>query len=477
MPKFIGRKRELQALIDLLRLNIAVFIVVKGRRRIGKTRLLEEYAKNFDKVFIFSGLPPEADTTNEMQLAEFLKQLKRQLPNEDFAMGDWGDLFWQLSKYTQRGRILIILDEISWMGSKDPLFLGKLKNAWDLYFKNNDKLALAISGSASSWIEKNLLRSTGFVGRISLNMTLEEMPLKDCLEFWNGKDNISVFNALKLLSITGGVPRYLEAINADLAAETNIKNLCFAKNGLLFQEFDIIFHDLFSKRSVLYKRIVTILADGAMEPKQICQKLGIKAGGDISGYLNDLVCAGFVTRDYTWHVKSGNLAKLSQFRLKDNYSRFYLKYILPRKAKIEQEDYLDIALADLSGWNTVMGLQFENLILSNRDLIKKALQLNLSEIIYDNPFFQHKTTKHAGCQIDYLIQTKFNTLFVCEIKFSHKIIGLGIIDEMKDKIKRLKVPKGFSCFPVLIHANGVSDALEGSGYFTKIINFAELVEG
>ncbi|GAF83212.1 unnamed protein product, partial [marine sediment metagenome] len=189
MPKFIGRKNELKSLIDLLKLNIAVFIVVRGRRRIGKTRLLEEYSKNFDEVFIFSGLPPEENTTNETQLKEFLKQLKRQLPNENFEMGDWGDLFWQLSRYVQKGRVLIILDEISWMGSKDPDFLGKLKNAWDLYFKNNDQLALAVSGSASSWIERNLLHSTGFVGRVSLDMILEEMPLKDCLEFWDDQSH------------------------------------------------------------------------------------------------------------------------------------------------------------------------------------------------------------------------------------------------------------------------------------------------
>ncbi|MGD9153068.1 MAG: ATP-binding protein [Gammaproteobacteria bacterium] len=476
MPKFIGRKNEIKRLVDLLQLDIAVFIVLKGRRRIGKSRLLEEYSNNFAKIFVFSGLPPEKNTTNETQLKEFLKQLTRQLPSKNFTMGDWGDLFWQLSKYTKEGKVLIVLDEINWMGSKDPNFLGKLKNAWDLYFKKNDQLALAVSGSAASWIEKNLLNSTGFVGRVSLDMTLEEMPLKDCLEFWKNKHYVSVFNALKLLSITGGVPRYLELIRADLSAEINIKNLCFTKDGVLFSEFDEIFHDLFSKRRGLYKRIVTILADGALEPKEICQKLGIKAGGDISEYLNDLVCAGFITRDYTWNIKSGKLAKFSQFRLKDNYSRFYLKYILPRKPKIEKEDYIDISLADLPGWNAIMGLQFENLVLSNRNLIKKVLQINLSDVIYDNPFFQHKTTKQAGCQIDYLIQTRLNTLFVCEIKFSKKTIGLGVVDEVKEKINRLKVPKGFSCFPILIHANDVSDALEDSGYFTKIIDFTKLIE-
>ena len=122
-----------------------------------------------------------------------------------------------------------------------------------------------------------------------------------------------------------------------------------------------------------------------------------------------------------------------------------------------------------------MGLQLENLILSNKDLIKAALKISPEDVVCDNPFFQRKTTKQEGCQIDYLVQTKFNTLFICEIKFSKNEIPTSIVDEMREKIRRLHIPKHFSYRPVLIHVNGVSEQAEDSGYFTKIINFAELV--
>ena len=476
MSKFRGRKKELGQLKSLVSLNKSGFVVLKGRRRIGKTRLLEEFGKQFKQTFIFSGLPPSKDPTNEVQLAEFIKQFHRQLPAISLKGGDWSDLFWQLSQHTQEGSVLIVLDEISWMGSKDPDFLGKLKNAWDLYFKKNDQLILAVCASASYWVDKNLLSGTAFVGRISLTMTLEELPLHDCLSFWDEEQGVSPFNTLKLLSVTGGIPRYLEEVQAGLSAEENIKRLCFTKNGMLLNEFDNIFNDLFSNRSKQYKNILYALADGMKEQKQIGEKVNILPGSNLTEYLDELITSGFVSRDYTWHIKSGQLSKLSEYRLKDNYSRFYLKYILPRKPKIEVEDLSDISLAELPGWNSMIGLQLENLILSNRDLIKKALNINPSDIVCDNPFFQRKTTKQKGCQIDYLIQTKFNVLYVCEIKFSKKEIGSKVIGEMQEKIKRLNTPKHFSIQPILIHVGEVSDVLEDSTYFTKIIDFVDLIK-
>src|SRR5262249_30529148 len=161
----------------------------------------------------FSGLLPTEETTAQSQRDEFAGQLARQTGQARFKKEDWSDLFWQLSKYSGKGSVLIILDEISWVGSKDSDFLGKLKNGWDLYFKKNDQLILAICGSATTWIDKNILSSTGFLGRESLSLTLEELPLSDCAQFWNSENKrISAHEKLKFLAVTGGIPRYLEHI-------------------------------------------------------------------------------------------------------------------------------------------------------------------------------------------------------------------------------------------------------------------------
>jgi hypothetical protein len=123
-----------------------------------------------------------------------------------------------------------------------------------------------------------------------------------------------------------------------------------------------------------------------------------------------------------------------------------------------------------------MGLQVENLVLSNRHLIKSALRIDPNDVICDNPFFQRKTTKNAGCQIDYLIQTKYNTLYICEIKYSKNEIGTQIIEEMNEKIKRLNIPKHFSFRAVLIQVNGISEALEEKQFFSHIIDFGAFLK-
>lgn len=476
MSTFVGRKKELNKLNLLLNKKSASLVVVKGRRRIGKSRLIEEFGKSH-RIYTFSGVLPNEKTTLQSQLREFGWQLGKALGKPAFKDDDWNDLFLRLAKHTRKGRVIILFDEISWMGSLDSDFLGKLKNAWDLEFKKNPQLILVLCGSVSAWIEKNILSSSGFLGRISLKLTLEELPLFYCNNFWIDQgDNISAYEKFKVLSVTGGIPKYLEEIQSNLSAEENIKNLCFDRSGLLFNEFDQIFSDIFSKRSEIYKRIVECLADGKYEYEEIYKKLGVDKSGVISEYLDDLVKSGFLRRDFTWHVINGKKSKLSRYRVSDNYLRFYLKYIFPNKEKIERDGYYDGSLLALPGWEGAMGLQFENLVLNNREQILKILQINSNDIVYENPFFQRKTIRQEGCQIDYLIQTRFDTLYVCEIKFSKHPVKVSVIAEMKEKIQRLKAPRHISRRAVLIHVNGVDEDVVDSRYFSNIINFGELFD-
>jgi AAA+ ATPase superfamily predicted ATPase len=475
MEKFIGRKKELKQLNGLLKKNTASLVVIKGRRRIGKSRLIEEFGKQF-KFYSFSGVPPTENTTNLKQMYEFGWQLGKALLEPAFKDDDWNDLFLRLSNRTREGRTIILLDEISWIGSKDPDFLGKLKNAWDLEFKKNNKLILILCGSVSSWIDKNILSSTGFLGRISMQITLEELNLKECNEFWDKDSGISAFEKCKILSVIGGIPKYLEEIRKDITAEDNIKNLCFSSSGMLFNEFEHIFTDIFSKRSEIYKKIVQSISEGSFEPNAIYKNLGYSKGGVLSNYLEDLVSCGFVSRDYTWHISSNRVSKLSKFRIKDNYLRFYLKYILPNKDQIRRNVFENKSISSLANFNSIMGLQFENIVISNRELILDILGIRLENVIYDNPFFQPKNKLQPGCQIDYMIQTRFNSIYICEMKFSKHPIEISIIEEVKQKIKNLKLPKAYSYRPVLIHINGVAESVKDSNYFAEIIDISKFLD-
>ncbi len=474
MGRFIGRQDELKRLMDVTKKRTASFIVVNGRRRVGKSRLVEEFSKQFDQHYCFSGLPPEKGTTQKLQIDEFSRQLSRNFNTPFARYDDWSDVLWTVAEKVQRGKVLLFFDEISWMGSKDPNFLGKIKNFWDLYLKKNDELVFVVCGSASSWIEKNILSSTGFLGRISFNLTLRELPLSDCNKFW--PHNVSAFEKLKVLAVTGGIPKYLEEINSKESAEDNIKKLCFIEGGLLVEEFNRIFSDIFLRDSDIYRKIIEVLSKGCKEQGEIQHELKLSTQGRLSEYLKELELAGFVSRDHTWNIKTGKDSKLSNYRLKDNYLRFYLKYIEKDVGKIKRGTYALKSLASLPEWTIILALQFENLILNNKKEIQHILGINENDIICENPYFQHKDYRHSGCQIDYMIQTKFDTLYICEIKFSKNEIGSEIIKEVQTKIDVLKHSKRFSCRPVLIHVNGVTQEVIERDYFAAIIDASEFLE-
>ncbi len=476
MSIFVGRKRELERLKVLFSKKFASLAVIKGRRRIGKSRLVEEFAKG-KKFFVFSGIPPTDGISAQSQRDVFARQLGNQIGLPNIQSQDWSDLFTLLARYTNQERVVILFDEISWMGSKDPTFLGKLKNAWDLEFQKNPKFILVFCGSVSTWIEQNIISSTAFFGRISLYLTLKELPLDECNELLDIQGfRGSTYEKFKVLSVTGGIPWYLQQIQSNLTADDNINNLCFHKDGILFNEFNLIFHDIFEKRSEIYRPIVDVLANGPREYNQMSQELKYPRSGTLSSYLEDLIQSGFVQRDYTWNLKAGKFSRLSHFRLSDNYLRFYLKFIRPNNVKILQDSFKDVTLSSLPGWKTILGFQFENLVLNNRKKIWEKLQIRPENIEANNPFFQRKTERTQGCQIDYLVQTQFNTLFACEVKFSQTDIKSEIIQEMKDKLTRLMLPRGFSCFPVLIHVNGVNEHVVDQGYFTELIDFSEFLD-
>jgi len=474
---FMGREQELATLNGLFSKDVSCFTVIKGRRRIGKSRLVEEFAVG-KQFYRFSGLPPEKGITAQTQRDDFARRLKSYFPELPTLKADeWSELFELLATRTQHGNTVILLDEISWMAMDDPTFLGKLKNAWDELFKQNSHLMLILCGSISSWIEKNILASTAFLGRVHYVMSLQELPLAVCSQFWGAhRVHVSHYEQFKYLAITGGIPLYLEVLDPKLPIEKNIQQLCFEPGGLLFREFDNIFHDLFDKRSDYYKKIVSLLVSEPANLERICQLLKITSGGVISDYLTDLVEAGFISRDYTWSFQTGTSTKSSRYRLSDNYLRFYLRYIDKHKDKIARNHYPWTSMTALPGWSTIMGLQFENLVIRNRSWIWKQLNLSAQDIVNDGAYFQKSTQQAPGCQIDYLIQTRYNNLFVCEVKFSRNEIKMNIINEVQQKIHRLKIPKHFSCFPVLIHVNTVSDSVMDEDYFTKIVDLGDALD-
>lgn len=477
MTIFIGRKQELIKLKDLVQKRQASLVVIKGRRRIGKSRLAAEFAK--DKVFLsFTGLTPENGMTDQSQRNAFAIQFAQQLKLPPMTFIDWSDAFNNLSFHLTNKPTVILFDEISWMGTKDPTFIPKLKAWWDLDIQNRANITLIFCGSVSTWIEDNILKSTAFFGRFSLVLELLPLSLAESasllrLRGVKGNEN----EIYKILAVTGGIPWYLEQILPNYSTDQNIHRLCFEKNGLLVQEFDRIFHDLFSQRGEVYKNILLALRDGMQTLNSIRQTIHYGKSGTLSTLLDHLIISGFVTKHVQWALKTGAEKRQSLYRLNDPYIRFFLKYIEPNLSKINKGNFEEVAMSQLPGYETILGFQIECLLLQNRSAILKSIGINPADCVFDNPYSQLPSIKIKGCQIDYLIQTRTNNIYVCEFKFRRKELGTEIIEEVQSKMDKISLPKGYAMIPVLFHIGGVSDAVIDKQFFYRIIDLADLLKG
>ena len=174
--KFVGRRDELKKLNNLSRKKTSSLVVIKGRRRVGKSRLIDEFldGKTF---YRFIGLAPDKKTTAQDQRDHFALQLNQLTNLPKLKTEDWSELFILLAERVNVGKVVLVFDEITWMGNKDSNFLAKLHYAWENFYKHNPQLILIICGSVSSWIEKNILSSTGYFGRLSLKLSLYELSL------------------------------------------------------------------------------------------------------------------------------------------------------------------------------------------------------------------------------------------------------------------------------------------------------------
>ena len=472
---FIGRKEYLDDLESLWRKRTSSIVACRGRRRIGKSTLFREFAKRTADVYMeFEGLAPdgEHEVTNEDQLKEFAATLARLTNSPILSLPTWKDAFFWLDRAIDDSKkTVILLDEISWMGGCDPNFPAMLRNAWESYFHRHEKLVLVVCGSVSAWIKENILGNAGFIGRFSRDYILTELSLAECAKFWKpGAAELNEREIFDVLSVTGGVPRYLEEVDPGLSAEENIRRLCFRKEGVLFKDFDAIFNTMFGDNVVVRRRILGLLAESPMSGAEIAQRLEIERNGDLSDRLKELAEGGFIDPDPGLNPETGEEARVSRYRLRDNYTRFYLKYIEPRKGMIMRGSYRFASLSSLPDWNTVMGLQFENLIVNNAMDVVPFLGIGNSTVESAAPYRNVRKDRNGekkGCQIDLLVQTP-RTAYVVEVKRRSEI-GPEVEREVAERMKRLPLRRGMSKRPALVYDGHVDPTVEASGFFAAIV--------
>ncbi len=475
---FYGREDILEDMMSLWGKRVSSLITCRGRRRIGKSTLIAEFARKSSARFIrIEGLKPRRKFTNEDELQNFAMFLSLQTDASGETSANWAQAFKALDdQIRDDGRTVVLLDEISWMGHYDPHFPDILKIAWDTMFKKHDRLILVVCGSVSSWIKDNIIDNSAYLGRRSGDFIVGELPFRDCVKFWGpAAENVAPREILDVLSVTGGVPRYLEEINPALSANENIRRMCFTRKSPLREDFDDMFFDVITEQPSFTGQVLRCLADGPQTATEVATRLELPKGGNTSAALDRLVEAGLVARDHGRNPETGRPVRERRYRLMDNYTKFYLKFIEPVKSIIDDGSYAFTSLEQLKGIDGVLGLAFENLVVNHyREILPR---LGLSRVLIESaaPFVKRGCPKEraGGCQVDLLIQTAQACCFV-EVK-RRKDIGEEVVEEMKGKLNALSLPRGISIRTALVYDGNLSPTVEAAGYFNALVNVRELL--
>ena len=473
--RFFGREQEMSELLSLWGKRTGSLVTCRGRRRIGKSTLIERFAEKSEALFIkIEGLRPKPGYDRRTELAAFAEQLAAQTGADEEPPSSWLKAFIRLDHEIQDDkRTVVLLDEISWLAFDDATFADMLKIAWDNHWSKHDRLIVVVCGSVSGWIKENFIDNGAFFGRRSLDLVLKELPLCQCAKFWGDQaGRIETREMIDVLAVTGGVPRYLHEINPGLSAADNIRNMAFRPKSVLREDFDEMFSDVVTRLPTLAGKVIRALVGPPLSVSEIAEALDMDKGGRFSEALNQLEEAGLVASDPGKNPQTGVEVRERRYRLKDNYSRFYLKYIEPMKSVIDAGAYSFVSVDGLAGWDSIMGLQFENMVVNNCTEIISQLHLGKTLVESVAPY-RRSGGGNGGVQVDMLIQTR-HCNYVVEIKRQREI-GREVVEDVAEKMRRLPTPRGKSTRPVLVYDGHLAPIVETEGFFDALISFRSIL--
>lgn len=396
------------------------FVVVYGRRRIGKTFLVRRFFKD-NYAFSFVG---KHEMGREQQLTEFAKELMR-YSHSTFVpqLKNWTEAFDALQRlletYNIPGKKVVFFDEMPWMDTPKSDFVSALENFWNGWANMRDDIVLVACGSATSWMVDKLLHNQGgLFNRITQKIYLRPFKLSEMEQYLDEKHfGWNRYQIAQCYMILGGIPFYLTLLNPKLSLLSNIDELFFADaHAMLRTEYNELYSTLF-KRPDNYLAVIRMLTERkeGFTRKEISEKTKL-GGAALSKILSDLEQCDFIFS----YARYGNAKNNAIYRIKDFYTLFYYKYV----NGIDTKDSLRwthlSSTPQVSSWQ---GFSFELLCLLHLDEIKKAL--GIDRILNDASAWRSRQPEQ-NTQIDLVIERADHNINLCEMKFSS---GMYAIDK------------------------------------------------
>jgi predicted AAA+ superfamily ATPase len=418
----LGRREELAELEDYYNSKRPEFLVVFGRRRVGKTYLIREHFGN--RLFFYhTGV---ANESKDAQIAEWSKSLIRYGAPAPEPAKDWYEAFDRLRENIEKAsgteRKVLFLDELPWMETPKSGFLSALEHFWNGWAASRPDIFLIVCGSATSWIVQKLIGNKGGLhNRLTGKMYLRPFTLSECEAYFKEEGIVySRYQMIESYMIFGGSPYYLSLMKKSNSLAQNVDRLCFRENAVLSDEFTNLYHSLF-KNAEGHIAIIRALASKMMglTRGELLLQSGFTDGGGFTRILTELEQSGFIRK----YRNFGSKKKDALYQLIDFFSLFYLKFMQDSYAS-DQNLWTNLSgKGEHGAWT---GYAFELVALAHMDEIKR--KLGISGVLSRQYAWRSKSSPEAAvkrsdgkskAQIDLVIEREDGVINLCEAKYAN----------------------------------------------------------
>lgn len=471
----IGREKECKILEEAYQAEESRFVVVYGRRRVGKTYLIRESLKSR---FVFQHTGYYGGKLSD-ELFEFCASLREYGLRKFEKPKNWLEAFEllkELIRHSTEKRKVIFLDELSWMDTHGSDFIMALEGFWNGWASARSDILLIVCGSVTSWMLSKVVHNKGgLYNRLSCRIHLQPFSLKECEAYVQARNIVmNRHQILECYMIMGGIPYYWSFLKKGLSLAQNIDEIFFAMDAPLKQEFDYLYAALFKKPEP-YIKIVAALGKKkvGMTREELLKATHMPDSGNFTKRLEELEYCGFLRRYCQFGMKERNAV----YQLIDNFTLFYYKYM---EEKPHDEHYWSNQLntPQVNAWS---GLAFERVCLEHLPQMKQAL--GISGVLSEAFSWTCKKDPEKGVygsQIDLVIVRKDQVIDLCEMKFSGReyTVSTKLDEEIRKKTSDFLTVTGtrYALHTVLVTPYGTA---EGSyiGSIQNVITMDDLFAG
>ena len=450
----VGRKQEIRHLQLVMQSKEAEFVVVYGRRRVGKTFLINSF---FDDKYAFK-LTGLAKKGRREQLSNFAMALNRYGGGMKFTKPTtWYEAFDQLRTLLDakpaNAKKVVFIDELPWLDSHGSNMVSALEHFWNDWASTRNHLILIVCGSATSWITRKILKNRGGLhNRVTQKIYLRPFTLAECKEYIMHRGLVMEDKEIaECYMIMGGIPYYLKNLQRGLSLSQNIDNMFFLERGSLDDEFNALFASLFSK-SENYIKVVEALStkNKGLTRTELLKVTKMDSNGHFTTLLQDLIDCDFIRCYKNYDKKS----RESVYQLIDPFTLFYHKFIKPYGHHDKAFWQFQIGTHRHSVW---AGLAFELLCLNHHRQIEQAL--GVAGIATQVFSWTSPPDAIEKAQIDLIIKRADKVVNVCEMKFydGNFVMKKKDRDDIERRIRAFRTANGvrYAIHPVIVTTFGL----------------------